>query len=65
MVIAHRKAVLVMRHNAGTRSWLVQERGAKLNALSETVAASIKAGGSHTDDEVQEAISRRLGQLAL
>jgi antitoxin ParD1/3/4 len=42
---------------------LVEEREAKLNALRETIAASIERGGSHTVKEVRAAVARRLDQI--
>jgi antitoxin ParD1/3/4 len=42
---------------------LVEEREQKLAALRETVQASIARGGSRTDEEVAEAIERRLDSI--
>jgi antitoxin ParD1/3/4 len=42
---------------------LVEEREAKLNALRETIAASIERGGNHTDEELEAAIAERLNQI--
>ena len=42
---------------------LVEEREAKLLALRQTLNESISRGGSHTDDEVGDAIRARLNQL--
>jgi antitoxin ParD1/3/4 len=39
---------------------LVEEREAKLQALRETIEASIARGGSHTDEEAEAAIEARL-----
>jgi hypothetical protein len=38
---------------------------AKIEVLREYISASIERGGSHTDDEVEAAIARRLEQLVL
>lgn len=43
---------------------LVEEREAKLQALRDTLSASIAAGGAYTDDEVNEAIDAAAAQLA-
>ena len=42
---------------------LVEEREAKLAALRQTIDAAIERGGSHTDDEVRDAIRARLAGL--
>jgi antitoxin ParD1/3/4 len=42
---------------------LVEEREAKLAALRQTIDAAIERGGSHTDEEVQDAIKARLDRL--
>lgn len=39
---------------------LVEEREAKLAALRQTIDAAIERGGSHTADEVREAVRARL-----
>ena len=39
---------------------LVQEREAKLAALRQTLDAAIERGGSHTADEVRQAVRARL-----
>jgi antitoxin ParD1/3/4 len=44
---------------------LVEEREAKLQALRDTINASIAEGGSYTDEEVREAIKARLDRLSL
>lgn len=44
---------------------LVEEREAKLQALRETIAASLAEEGSFTDDEVGEAVEAGLAKLAL
>jgi len=43
---------------------LVEEREAKLQALRDTIDASIAEGGSFTDEEVGEAIDERAAELA-
>jgi antitoxin ParD1/3/4 len=43
---------------------LVEEREAKLQALRETIHASLAEGGSFTDDEVGQAIEAELADLA-
>ena len=43
--------------NEGLR--LVEEREAKLQALRETIRASIAGGGSYTDEEVREWVASR------
>jgi antitoxin ParD1/3/4 len=43
---------------------LVEEREAKLLALRETLEASMARGGSHTDEDVAEAISQRLNEVS-
>jgi antitoxin ParD1/3/4 len=43
---------------------LVEEREAKLVALRQTLEASIARGGSHTDDDVDEAISNKLNEMS-
>lgn len=42
---------------------LVEEREAKLQALRETLDASIARGGSHTSEEVAETVKARLASL--
>lgn len=42
---------------------LVEEREAKLAALRQTIDAAIERGGSHTADEVREAVRARLDVL--
>jgi antitoxin ParD1/3/4 len=42
---------------------LVEEREAKLQALRDTLNASIERGGSHTSEEVAEAVKARLASL--
>lgn len=44
---------------------LVEEREAKRQWLREKIERSIERGGSHTDEEVAEAIEARLRQLDL
>lgn len=39
---------------------LVEEREAKLAALRQTIDAAIERGGSHTADEVRQAVRARL-----
>lgn len=41
---------------------LVEEREAKLQALRDTLNASIDRGGSHSDDEVDDAVTNALQQ---
>ena len=41
---------------------LVEEREAKLQALRETIQASIARGGSHTDEEVAAAVEAELDE---
>ncbi len=43
---------------------LVEEREARLQALRETLHASIAAGGAYTDDEVGDAIDAEAAELA-
>ncbi len=43
---------------------LVEEREARLQALRQTLAASIAAGGAYTDDEVSDAIEAEAAKLA-
>lgn len=43
---------------------LVEEREARLQALRETLSASIAAGGACTDDEVGDAIDAESEKLA-
>jgi antitoxin ParD1/3/4 len=42
---------------------LVEEREAKLQALRDTLNASIERGGSHTREDVEEAVRARLASL--
>ena len=42
---------------------LVEEREAKLQALRNTLNASIERGGSHTWEEVEAAVKARLASL--
>ncbi|WP_157215183.1 type II toxin-antitoxin system ParD family antitoxin [Flavisphingomonas formosensis] len=43
---------------------LVEEREAKLDALRETLNASIARGGERTDDEVADHLAREMEKLA-
>lgn len=43
---------------------LVEEREAKLQALRETIHASIAEGGRFTDDQVGKAVEAELADLA-
>jgi antitoxin ParD1/3/4 len=43
---------------------LVEEREAKLNALRETLNASIAAGGDVSDDELEAALATEAKDLA-
>jgi len=42
---------------------LVEEREAKLAALRQTIEAAIERGGSHTADEVRQAVRARFDAL--
>jgi antitoxin ParD1/3/4 len=48
----------------GTDRTSVEERDVKLDALGETLEASIAAGGSITDGELGEALEARAAELA-
>ncbi|GJQ57230.1 MAG: type II toxin-antitoxin system ParD family antitoxin [Candidatus Scalindua sp. AMX11] len=41
---------------------LVEEREAKLKALRKHIGTAIKRGGSHSDDEIGEALANDKGQ---
>jgi len=43
---------------------LVEEREAKLQALRETLSASIAAGGAYTDEEIGDAVAAEAVKLA-
>jgi antitoxin ParD1/3/4 len=44
---------------------LVEEREAKLHALRQTLHEALERGGSHTSDDVADAVSARLDSLGL
>ena len=50
--------------NSSMENRLAEERKARLQALKETLNASIAEGGAFTDDDIAEAINAKVEELA-